>query len=733
VIHISYPPGGGGGGTAGAPPAAVTVAAAGARNGTRYDYQCDGTADEVEIAAAVAALPAGGGVVLLSEGTFNLAAGVAVGVSGAMFRGAGPRATVLNQTTYGLPCLEVRAADDVTVEGFKFLSAQTKAVINTSYDGRPARDRAAGVYAANSHRTAVRGCSFQGLVVGIKLRGDTTANTTLNNHSSVRDCFFTGVDYGVLFEQQDGLVLSDLRATATENSQPSAPPHLVYGTGPTSAPFSRNRNVACTNGTANGNAFASPYKFKFTDGLVLSNCTADNCERGFDIEDCDDAVVSNCTVRDLTAASGATGGADSQQAAFGVVDCDRTVLTGCHANVSGQDSSPGFYVRYSFPDQSTGLQQCNDVLVTECSVQASYTAANTRGGFTVEGGTRVSLDGCAFTTTGDSTQPAFLVRQLGSPLTGSTDCSVVLPRVKGTSVPVKVNSVNETGTRVFLNTDLCLTGNTVTDNGTGTKVLKVSGASAAAGSYVPDQPAAHGLVEWNYDPVAAASASALVSGTLYLLRFVAQAGGTVANVYANLSTLGATLTAALTAAITNIVNNGAGLCRVTATAHGYVTNDVVTIAGVVGATQANGASVITVIDANTFDLVGSSAPAAYVSGGTATRSGNCIALYDAAGAFLTATGDQVATWTGTTGLKAHALAKAVTLAAGTAYYVALLGVGTTPASFSRAVGVSLAAANESGAGLRFAANGTGLAKLPAAVAPASGTVTGAFSFWAALG
>ena len=38
------------------------------------DYVCDGTADNVEIQAAIDALPSTGGKVSLSEGTFNLAA-----------------------------------------------------------------------------------------------------------------------------------------------------------------------------------------------------------------------------------------------------------------------------------------------------------------------------------------------------------------------------------------------------------------------------------------------------------------------------------------------------------------------------------------------------------------------------------------------------------------------------------------------------------------------------------
>jgi len=55
---------------------ALTVAAndANATIKARADYVCDGTADNVQIQAAIDALPAGGGKVALSEGTFNLAA-----------------------------------------------------------------------------------------------------------------------------------------------------------------------------------------------------------------------------------------------------------------------------------------------------------------------------------------------------------------------------------------------------------------------------------------------------------------------------------------------------------------------------------------------------------------------------------------------------------------------------------------------------------------------------------
>ena len=58
---------------------------------------------------------------------------------------------------------------------------------------------------------------------------------------------------------------------------------------------------------------------------------------------------------------------------------------------------------------------------------------------------------------------------------------------------------------------------------------------------------------------------------------------------------------------------------ITTAAHGMVTPDVVTIAGVGGNTAANGTWIITRLTATTFSLRGSVGNGAYTSGGTATR------------------------------------------------------------------------------------------------------------------
>lgn len=70
--------------------------------------------------------------------------------------------------------------------------------------------------------------------------------------------------------------------------------------------------------------------------------------------------------------------------------------------------------------------------------------------------------------------------------------------------------------------------------------------------------------------------------------------------------------------VTGVTNSG-GICRVTSTAHGFNEGDYVSVAGVGGATQANGDWRIINVTTNTFDLANSSAPSSYTSGGSARR------------------------------------------------------------------------------------------------------------------
>lgn len=81
-------------------------------------------------------------------------------------------------------------------------------------------------------------------------------------------------------------------------------------------------------------------------------------------------------------------------------------------------------------------------------------------------------------------------------------------------------------------------------------------------------------------------------------------------------------------AIAGAADNGSGLVRITATTHGLSTGNTAVIRNVVGTTEANGIWTITYVDANTFDLQGSTFAHAYTSGGTVSN------LYPGAVAFF---------------------------------------------------------------------------------------------------
>ena len=88
-----------------ASPTAATfvVCSSTAQNSTRCDYSADGTADEVQIQAAIAALPASGGMVALTEGVYNVDGSgnfnLDITASNLQLVGMGPGITTLRAST----------------------------------------------------------------------------------------------------------------------------------------------------------------------------------------------------------------------------------------------------------------------------------------------------------------------------------------------------------------------------------------------------------------------------------------------------------------------------------------------------------------------------------------------------------------------------------------------------------------------------------------------------------
>ena len=100
--------------------ATLIVAASNSMSKELADYVCDGIADNVEIQAAIDALPAGGGKVLLLEGNFSLTTSIDP-CSGLELRGQGP-ATVLtwDGADGGAIIADSGAPDDIRITDMKF-------------------------------------------------------------------------------------------------------------------------------------------------------------------------------------------------------------------------------------------------------------------------------------------------------------------------------------------------------------------------------------------------------------------------------------------------------------------------------------------------------------------------------------------------------------------------------------------------------------------------------------
>ncbi len=103
-----------------------TVAASDSAYPSRADYKCDGTADDVEIQQAVDALPAGGGKIILMEGTFSLDAGIVIGISNVLIEGAGT-ATVISTPALAEDFFSFTDMTNVRFENFTILGTNQTA------------------------------------------------------------------------------------------------------------------------------------------------------------------------------------------------------------------------------------------------------------------------------------------------------------------------------------------------------------------------------------------------------------------------------------------------------------------------------------------------------------------------------------------------------------------------------------------------------------------------------
>lgn len=180
----------------GEPALIIAASDASDRSKAIADYVCDGTADEQEVITALAALPAGGGKIVFSEGTFNFthsySSSVAVGFDNSFvtFEGQGA-ATIINVTedifAFGLLG---GASDD-----WYYPDAQARVAFDgISFTAWTARTGGAVRAIGAVSNLFIRNCYFRNLSKGIQFQKHAHAVNIVNNYSEGNRSFIFIVD-----------------------------------------------------------------------------------------------------------------------------------------------------------------------------------------------------------------------------------------------------------------------------------------------------------------------------------------------------------------------------------------------------------------------------------------------------------------------------------------------------------------------------------------------------------
>ena len=325
-----------------------TVAASNSNADSRRmaDYVCDGTADDVQINAAITAIAATGGRVLLSEGTFTLSAAIAMS-GGITLQGQGGETTI-------------QAADDVASHAM--ISAVGTASITIRdmvLDGRRA------LQAATSHAGIILNGVILSRVIDVYAGGFSTTGALVGEGIAFLVLDSAGVVEDLLFQGCTAEFTSDAG--------------FAFSTGAGANTYVRM--VGCHANSCDGSGFEITADYvdiagcsSTTDGNVgflvlgdyvtMSGCSSvDAGAGGVSFSGANRCVLSGCTVTNPTTTGISIAGASSFVS-----------VSGCLVDLSG---STGIYV------------EADDCAIDGCTVQGAGAA-----GIRISGGDRTRITGC---------------------------------------------------------------------------------------------------------------------------------------------------------------------------------------------------------------------------------------------------------------------------------------------------------------------------------------------------
>jgi hypothetical protein len=223
-------------------PATFVVAASNASAGWKNfaDQVCTGTADNVHINAALAALPAQGGTVLLSDGTFSLSAPIIPTVNNSRLLGQGPQATLI-QAAVGANC-----------NGYQYNSAtQLYNLIFCAIEGMTFN----GNYNAGAGNTSGYGCRIDYSLASYTFWDFYLRDVWFNNWAN--DGYYSTAGHGYVLDHVLGEYCGGNGCNIAGGAFNDSPPRIVNGT------FKINGLAGVTIGATNGQSV--------TDAVVLGN------------------------------------------------------------------------------------------------------------------------------------------------------------------------------------------------------------------------------------------------------------------------------------------------------------------------------------------------------------------------------------------------------------------------------------------------------------------------------
>ena len=256
------------------------------------DYLCDGTADQTEINAAITALPATGGEVIILDGTYNITAKINVTKSNVSIRGNG-NATILK-----------RMWDSTVDEGVITLASISGCLVeDLQVDGNKASYAAVynhGIYLVyGSSSNTVTGNTCDNNNNGVFLSGSSsntvTGNTCDNNSNGV---FLSGssnntVTGNTCNNNNNGVFLADSSSnTVTGNTCDNNSNLGVFLSGSSSNTVTGNTcnnnsssSIRLTGSSSNNTVTGNTYNNNNNSGIYLSssdrnNVTGNTCMRG---------------------------------------------------------------------------------------------------------------------------------------------------------------------------------------------------------------------------------------------------------------------------------------------------------------------------------------------------------------------------------------------------------------------------------------------------------------------